>query len=460
MINDSVATIIQNKKELLSEQNAQTLMDFDTFNKANNCKELTRYGQIQILIRFISSIKKNFMDVTRKDIEAYLASRNVKNYTIDGEKTILKKFYKYLNGGEVYPDTVKWITLSNDYTYKKPNQMLTETEIKLMISKCENLRDHAIVSLLDDTAIRVGELCNLNIGDVHNDGEHMSITVKGKTGERSIGLITSAPVMNELLNAHTDKNNPKAPLFISLNQKTYGKPLTDTGVYQMLQVLKKRAGITKKISPHIFRHTTLTRYAKLGMNESQMRMYAGWTADSSMPEVYLHMTTDEVDDNRRALVTGQRIERKIERSKLLPITCPRCHKQNDSNNQYCQGCWLPLTREIVDRDINLLDMLRTKFLEFEGLDIEETLKKYQHFKIWTRDMEKMLDCFNGTSEVTNDMIQHTLNVNTDDCLHLLGYLVSADVIYLVGDKVILRDRNRYEQFLLMHKRYIEPKITV
>ena len=457
MINDSVATIIQNKKELLSEQNAQTLMDFDTFNKANNCKELTRYGQIQILIRFISSIKKNFMDVTRKDIEAYLASRNVKNYTIDGEKTILKKFYKYLNGGEVYPDTVKWITLSNDYTYKKPEQMLTETEIKLMISKCENLRDHAIVSLLDDTAIRVGELCNLNIGDVHNDGEHMSITVKGKTGERSIGLITSAPVMNELLNAHTDKNNPKAPLFISLNQKTYGKPLTDTGVYQMLQVLKKRAGITKKISPHIFRHTTLTRYAKLGMNESQMRMYAGWTADSSMPEVYLHMTTDEVDDNRRALVTGQRIERKIERSKLLPITCPRCHKQNDSNNQYCYSCWLPLLRETVDRDIQIISAFKSKFTKM-SINVDAVVNEYYQFKTTTEDYLEFYNAFMGQFSMRMDELFQRLQWAKNRFERFVNGLLECGVIEIENGIVTIQmydlngvRKSVFDNFLMFQK---------
>jgi integrase/recombinase XerD len=454
-----IETLIQNKKRQLTDKNIKMLMDFDTFNKANRAKsELTRYGQIQILIRFIAFINKDYRKVTRKDVEQYLASRDVKSYTLDGEKTVIKKFYKYLNGGELYPDVVRWITLNGEYTYKKPEQMLTEEEIKLLISKCETLRDRAICEILHDTAVRVGELCNLKVGDVHNDGVNMSITCSGKTGERSIGLITSAPVINELLNAHTDKNNPKAPLFISLNQKTYGKPLTDTGVYQMLQVLRKRTGITKKISPHIFRHTTLTRYAKLGMNESQMRMYAGWTADSSMPEVYLHMTTDEVDDNRRALVAGQRIERKIEKSKLLPITCPRCHFVNDSNSLYCGSCWFPLTREIVERDITLLDMLRTKFLEFDGIDIDASLKRYQQIKTWTRDIDKVLACFNGGTVIDQEVIQHALHLGNEECIRLLGYLVSAELISLSDDKVTLLDKDRYKEFLLMHQRYTETNV--
>ena len=292
---DSVVTLIKNKKEQLTDGNIKTLMDFDQFNTANNCSESTRYNQTQMLIRFISKVNKNFKDVTRDDIEKYLASRKgVKDCTVDNDKTIIKKFYKWLYKTEDYPELVKWIQLSNNYTYKKSSDMLTDDDVKKLMAKCNNLRDRCIVSLLDDSSIRVGELVRINVGDVHNDGENLSVTVTGKTGTRTVGLITSAPLITELLN-HSVKDKD-APLFVSYNQRTYGQRLTDNGVYQMLQVLKERAGITKKVTPHIFRHSRLTQYAKTGqVNEVQLRLYAGWGKNSSMPSVYLHVTEEEED---------------------------------------------------------------------------------------------------------------------------------------------------------------------
>lgn len=453
-----VETLIQNKKHLLTDENITPLMDFDTSNKANGNAELTRYGQMQILIRFISFIKKNFKDVTRKDVEAYLASREVKSYTLDGEKTVIKKFYKYLNNSELYPDNVKWITLNNDYTYKKPSDMLTETEIKRLIEKCDNLRDRCIVVVLDDTAIRVGELCNLDNGDVHNDGEHMSITVKGKTGERSIGLITSAPIMNEYLNLHPDKNNSEAPLFISLNQKTYGNRLTDVGVYQMLQVLRKRAGIKKKVTPHIFRHSTLTRYAGLRMNESQMRMFAGWTADSSMPEVYLHMTEEEVDDNRRAMMTGDELKKKKpEKSMMLPIRCPRCGKQNDSNNTYCISCWLPLTRESIDRDIQITTAFRSKYMKMV-MDIDGFVNEYYQFKTTTEDYLEFYKAFGGKLSVSMDTLHEKLQWPRKRSETFINGLVECGVVKIEYGSITIQtyefngvQKSVFDNFLMFQK---------
>ena len=444
-------------KKGVTGKNAKTLRDYDTYNRAQMYSDVTRYNQLLILCNFINKVNKTFKSVTRKDVEAYLASRNVKETSLNAEKIGLKMFYKWLNGGESYHTCVKWMKVSSAYNYKSPEDLLTGEEIKSLINACENERDRAIVSLLDDAAVRVGELVSLNIGSVKNDGLHLSINVvKSKTCKRSIGLITSAPIITQFLNNHPFRDKSDEPLFITYSSNCYGERMSDHSVYCMLQVLKERAGIKKKVTPHLFRHTVISRLSKLKINEAQLRIFSGWKPNSSMPSIYTHITEKEVDDNRRALITGEEISKPVEKSKNLPIKCIRCGEENYFDNTYCCRCFLPLKREIVDRDVNLLDMLRTRFLEFEGLNVEETLRKYQHFKLWTRDMEKMLTCFNGSNEVTNDVVQRALNLNTDECLQLLGYLVAAKMIDLDDDKVILRDKNRYEQFLSMHKHYTEP----
>ena len=165
--------------------------------------------------------------MTKKDIELYFSEKKGSKYSIEIYKIYIKKFMKWLYGGDDFPECVKGITYArNAYKFKKPEDMLTENEIKKLIDVCDNLRDRAIVSLLWDSAIRVGELCSLNVGNVTNDGEHLSITVSGKTGQRIIGLISSAPLINELLNQHMHKNKLDAPLFISHNGKNYGGRLT------------------------------------------------------------------------------------------------------------------------------------------------------------------------------------------------------------------------------------------
>ncbi|MCJ7571596.1 MAG: phage integrase N-terminal SAM-like domain-containing protein [Candidatus Thermoplasmatota archaeon] len=139
-----VDTIILKKKNQLKENNVKTLMDFDLFNRANKVTECTRYNQTILLMRFITRTKKNFSDVTRKDVEAYLASRKVKASTLDMDKIILKKFYKWLNGGKTYPDCVEWLKLSNNYVYKSSEDMLTEAEIQPLWSISQESLEKAI----------------------------------------------------------------------------------------------------------------------------------------------------------------------------------------------------------------------------------------------------------------------------------------------------------------------------
>ncbi len=308
-LNSVLVKVIKNKKKLLTESNLKTLNDFDQNCRANHVKEISRYTKLQILIRFISSTNKDFNDVTKQDLEYYLANRKVKPSTLDHEKIVLKHFFKWLNGNESYPDTVKWITLTNKYEYKLESEMLTENEITHLLNSCNNIRSKAIISMLYDSAIRVGELVNLNIEDVHNFGEYFSIKVSGKTGKRDVALIFSAPILNEYLNHHLYKNNPKAPLFFSICGRSHGKRLTINGVYEIIQIIKERSGIKKKISPHIFRHSRLTYYGKKGMSEQLMRQYAGWTSKSNMTSVYCHVNSEDVYNKQLEIETGKKPEK-------------------------------------------------------------------------------------------------------------------------------------------------------
>ena len=70
-------------------------------------------------------------------------------------------------------------------------------------------------------------------------------------------------------------------------------------------------------------------------------------------------------------------------------------------------------------------------------------------------MQKVLDCFNGGTIVTNDVIKKALRLGDDDCIKLLEYLCTAELIRMEGDKVVLLDGEKYQNFITMQKRYLE-----
>ena len=110
----------------------------------------------------------------------------------------------------------------------------------------------------------------------------------------------------------------------------------------------------------------------------------------------------------------------------------------------------------MQRDISILEMLRSRFIQFEGVDVDKILREFNTFKMEVSDMEKILQSFNGGTVVDNDVIQKSLGLGTEECLKLLEYLVTAEMIELAVDQVILKDKTKYEQFILMQKRYLEP----
>lgn len=94
-----------------------------------------------------------------------------------------------------------------------------------MIDVTDNLRDKAFISILYESACRIGEILNLKIKDVTIDQYGCVIMVDGKTGMRRIRLIESSPDLVMWINNHPKKQDRDAPLFIHIlsNNKQYGK---------------------------------------------------------------------------------------------------------------------------------------------------------------------------------------------------------------------------------------------
>jgi len=99
---DIVATRLKNsiKKQQITKQNAKILKEFDQYNKANKLAESTRLTQIQIMILFASTVNIDFKRMTKKDIIRYFSEVKYSDYTANMVKIVVRKFFKWLNGGE------------------------------------------------------------------------------------------------------------------------------------------------------------------------------------------------------------------------------------------------------------------------------------------------------------------------------------------------------------------------
>ena len=137
-------------------------------------------------------------------------------------------------------------------------------------SLISGIRDYALLKLLWDNALRRNEVSLLNYGDFEPLSKELKILGKGKgTQTEIIGLSTSTT--NALLDwckAYKHRKK-KAPLFVALDFKHKGHRITGDGIYKLVRRYCKQAGITKRMSPHRVRHSSIT--AALDVSNGNVR---------------------------------------------------------------------------------------------------------------------------------------------------------------------------------------------
>jgi len=302
--------------------------------------------------------KENMIDLMGKILGKGYAEWTVHNY-----KVALKRFYAWLNGCErgEYPENVRWIRTSIKSVNRLPrDSLITVKEFEQLVRAADNSRDKALLSVLYESGCRVGELLSLRIEHVKTDKYGAVLTVRGKTGDRAVRIIASAPALATWLDNHPGRGDTRAPLWVNVGVKFKGRAMTRVGVQQLLRRTARRAGLRKRIYPHLFRHSRATDLAS-SLTEGVMKQYFGWTPGSRMPGVYVHLASRDAD---RELLKLHGIEVEEAGPKFKLIKCPRCGLDNSPGARFCSKCALPLSmRALADlegkrrRARGLLDVL-------------------------------------------------------------------------------------------------------
>jgi integrase len=253
-------------------------------------------------------------------------------------KKTLKKFFKWMDRGEL----VDWFSLGKSETNVSPQDLITEEEFRRLMDACSCSRDRALISLFYETGARRGEILSMRIKDVSFDDYGAVVWLpRSKTLRRRLRVVYSAPHLAQWIQDHPLRE-PESPLWICLTNN-HGKQLDNEGLYTLLRRLRKRAGIKKRIYPHLFRHTRATRLlAKVP--ESVGAKFLGWVPGSKMVKVYVHLSQEDVEEKILELYG---ISQGNNGKDLEIRQCPRCMQINDGVARFCSRCGLPLTEEAV-----------------------------------------------------------------------------------------------------------------
>lgn len=286
-------------KSSISDTNKRLIHDFVDYCVITGLGEHRILKYISTLKLISEEIQVDFdiaTEIKLKDYVARLGRSDMSEWTKHDYKVTLRKFYKWLLDDD-NPSSLKWLHAGIPKNETKlPEDILTENEIRNLIETAMNKRDKALIALLWDIGARIGEIGNLSIRDIKFDEMGVILNVSGKTGPRRVRGVFSVDYIKAWLDEHPFKDNPSSPLWVKVSEKN-GKVEKLRYEAMRMQIIKisRKAGINKKIHPHLFRHSRATYMANY-LTEAQMNAYFGWVQGSGMPAVYVHLSGRDVDD--------------------------------------------------------------------------------------------------------------------------------------------------------------------
>lgn len=208
--------------------------------------------------------------VTTSDIRSYLASyEKVKMSTIGQKLSVLKSFFGWL---------VKEEILLRDVTGKvnppkKPKRLpkgLSIEELETVRESCTSLRQRALLEVFYSTGTRLTELCNINKSDINI--QDMSLKVIGK-GDKERTVYLSFKALFHLKKYLKSRNDECDALFV-----TKRKPIHRLGIraiQEEIDKIEKTAKISKKLHPHVMRHTFATLSMDAGIELADLQQLLG-----------------------------------------------------------------------------------------------------------------------------------------------------------------------------------------
>lgn len=254
-------------------------------------RDIGRYLKFLKEEKQVTSIR-SVKDSEIRDFIHLLSDLELAPATLHRNFSAIRSYHDFLVESDITAENPAQLLDPPKKTQSLP-EVLTITEIESIIQAVDIdakafLRDKALLEVLYSTGLRVSELCGLEMADIQNKSGVLRVRGKGSK-ERlvPIGGKASAALNGylDILRMKLAKNNlDSGKIFLSMN----GRPLTRAAVWQILKKWTAEAGITKKTSPHTFRHSFATHLLEGGADLRAIQEMLGHESITTT-ELYTHL---------------------------------------------------------------------------------------------------------------------------------------------------------------------------
>ena len=261
------------------------LSRFFDFTKLTEPKEITdeNIREFRLFLNRQSGVKvRGQVSVTMK--------KNTQNYYL----IALRVFLKYMMKRDISalsPDRIELAKIK-----ERSLDLITENELERLLSgpngnDLKNLRDKAILELFFSTGLRVSELASIN-RDLDISKEEFSI--RGK-GEKVRVVFLSESARNAVKEYLKKRDDMEEAMFVKItnNKKDTASRLTTRSIERIVKYYATKAGISKKVTPHVIRHSFATDLLSNGADIRSVQMMLGH-ANIATTQIYTHVTDKQL----------------------------------------------------------------------------------------------------------------------------------------------------------------------
>ena len=263
--------------------------------KALSANTLDAYlTDLDKLLCFLKTENIDMLAVTLDDLQRFAAGLHDIGIHPRSQARIMsgiKSFFHFLVMADYREDDPSELLEGPKIGFKLP-EVLTVEEIDTIIStvdmsKKEGQRNRAILETLYSCGLRVSELCNLKLSELYFDEGFIKVEGKG-TKQRLVPISPRAikEIKYWLLDRNLGKIKKGFEDYVFLAR--WGNSISRIMVFHLIKELAEKAGITKNISPHTFRHSFATHLLEGGANLRAIQCMLGHESIATT-EIYTHI---------------------------------------------------------------------------------------------------------------------------------------------------------------------------
>lgn len=286
---------------------SHALQDFHQFlrlEKGLADHSVRAYGQdLQRLARYAEGQNRDPLQADLRFLECFLEELAQTGLGARSQARFIssiKQFFKYLILEEYRPDNPAELLESPRLAQKLPDY-LEEDEVQRILdvvdlSQPQGHRNLAILETLYGCGLRVSELTELRLSQLHFSEDFIAVIGKGSK-ERLVPINTSAIQRVEQYRdeIRIHQSIPRGQEdYLFLNRR--GRRLTRAMVFHIVKTLSSQAGISKRVSPHTFRHSFATHLIHNGADLRAVQEMLGHSSITTT-EIYTHLQQRHLRDS-------------------------------------------------------------------------------------------------------------------------------------------------------------------